>query len=266
MLQRCRRQGSRFMNRKEYSRKIRYDTYSFSGKEWIVYGIESMGITILLGYFFYGSIFWASLLSPLIIVLLKRRKDGLCKKQKQELLNQFKEMLVSLNNAIGAGYSLENAFIETYKDMLYFYREDSLIVKELLHIRNGMRNGKTVEALMEDLGERSNTEDILDFANVLAIGKKSGGNINEIIRSGISVLEEKIETKQKIRTILSARTLEAKIMSIIPFFIILYISVSSKGYFDSLYRTLGGHIFMSVCLSVYLAAVYLSEKIVDIEI
>jgi len=228
--------------------------------------LQSVGITGLLGYFFFGSYRWVVVLSPFIIIFLKKKQRDLCKLRKQELLNQFKEMLISLNNAVQAGYSLDNALTETYKDMLYFYQDDSLIVKELAYIRAGMRNGRTIEEMMEDFGERSKTEDIMDFANVLAVGKKSGGNMNEIIKSGISVIEEKIDTKQKIQTLLSARKLEAKIMSGIPFFIILYIGSTSKGYFDTLYQTLGGHLFMTVCLFVYLAAVYLSERIVDIEI
>ena len=248
------------------SRKTEYDTYIFSTKEWFIYGIESIGITGLFGYFFYGSLYWTIVLSPLVIVLLMKKKRELCKFRKQELLNQFKEMLISLNNGIQAGYSLENALTEAYKDMLYFYREDSLIVRELAYIRAGIKNGRTAEEMLEDLGERSKTEDILDFVNILTIGKKSGGNMNEIIKSGISVIEEKIETKQKIQILLSARNLEAKIMSGIPFFIILYIGSTSKGYFDILYRTWGGHFFMSICLIVYLVAVYLAEKIVDIEV
>lgn len=247
-------------------RKIIYDKYIFSTKEWIIYGAQSIGIVGLLGYFFYGSVKWIIVLSPLIIILLMRKQQEMTKIRRQELLDQFKEMLISLNNAVQAGYSLENALAETYKDMLYFYREDSLIVRELAYIRAGMRNGKTPEEMLEDLGERSKEEDILDFANILNIGKRNGGNINEIIKAGIMVIEEKIETKQKIRTLLSARTLEAKIMAGIPFFIILYIGTSSKGYFDALYLTWGGHIFMTICLIIYLAAVHLSEKIIDIEI
>lgn len=246
--------------------KIVYDKYVFSTKEWIVYGLFSVGITGLFAYFFYGSVKWIIVLSPLVIVLLKGKQKELFQKRQQDLLDQFKEMQVSLNNAVQAGYSLENALLETYKDMLYFYREDSLIVKELAYIRAGMRNGKTPEEMFEDFGERSKTEDILDFANVLTIGKRNGGNIDEIIKSAITVIEEKIETKQKIRTLLSARALEAKIMSGIPFFIIFYIGTSSKGYFDTLYLTMGGHIFMTFCMVIYLAAVCLSKKIVDIEI
>jgi len=231
-----------------------------------LYGLQSIGTVVALGYFFYGSPKFAILLSPLAVVLLRRKRRTLCKGRKRELLAQFKDMLTALNHSLQAGYSLENALSETYRDMLYFYREDSLIVRELAYIRAGLRNGRTAEEMLTDLGERSNAEDILDFANVLAIGKKSGGNMNEIIGSGVSVIEEKIEIKQEIQTLLSARKLEARIMSGIPFFIILYIGSTSKGYFDSLYRTWGGHLLMSVCLIVYLAAVYLCEKIVEIDV
>jgi len=266
MLQKCKRPVLAGKKPENVRRKILYDTYIFTSKEWLLYGLQSSGIVMALGYFFYGSVKWAIILSPLIAVLLKRKKIALCKTRKKELLDQFKDMLVSLNNSLQAGYSLENALLETYKDMLYFHREDSLIVKELAYIRGGLKNGRTAEEMMEYLGERSDAEDILDFANILSIGKKSGGNMNEIIKSGVTVIEEKIEIKQEIQTLLSARKLEARIMSGIPFFIILYIGTTSKGYFDNLYQTWGGHILMTACLIVYLAAVSLSEKIVDIEV
>ena len=266
MLQKCMRPVLVKKKEEKVQRKILYDTYIFTLREWILYGLQSIGMVILLGYFFYGSVKWAILLSPLVAVLLNKKKESLCKRRKKELLEQFKDMLVSLNNSLQAGYSLENALQETYRDMLYFHREDSLIVKELAYIRGGLKNGRTAEEMMEDLGERSDAEDILDFANILSIGKKSGGNMNEIIKAGVKVIEEKIEIKQEIVTLLSARRLEARIMSGIPFFIILYIGITSKGYFSSLYETWGGHILMTVCLTVYLAAVFLSEKIVDIEV
>ena len=266
MLQKCRRRVSKWKIPEKNGCKIFYDTYIFTKKEWILYGIQSIGIVTMLGYFFYGSVKWALLLSPLVIVLLKRKQRELCKKRKQELLNQFKDMLTSLNNSLQAGYSLENALSETYKDMLYFRGEDSLIVRELAFIRTGIKNGRTPEEMLEDLGERSCEDDIFDFANILAIGKKNGGNMNEIIKSGVAVIEEKIETKQEIKTLLSAKKLESRIMSVIPFFIILYIGITSKGYFDTLYQTLGGHIFMTVCLIVYLTAVSLAGRIVEIQV
>lgn len=243
-----------------------YRIYRFSKKEWVIYigqGITTIG---MLGYFFYRSLKLTLLMSPLIVVLIRRKQKELCIRRRQELTNQFKEMMGSLNSSLQAGYSMENAFHEAYKDMVYYYQAESLIGKELFWIRTGMQNGRQVEELLQDLGERSGVEDILDFANILAIGKKSGGNINEILQSGISVIEEKIQTKQEIQILLSAKKLEVRIMSVIPFLIMLYIGITSKGYFNPLYRTVGGNIIMTICLAVYLAAVEMAKRITEIEI
>lgn len=266
MLQRWKR--PEFCKKKERTahRKTDYNTYSFSAREWMLYLAQAVGITGMLGYFFYRSGEMTLLLMPLVPILIKQKKQERCIKRKQELTRQFKETMIAVDNSLQAGYSLENAFVEAYKEMSAFYKESSVIVVELDSIRTGMQNGWQLEELLQDLGERSGIEDILDFVNVLVIGKKSGGNINRIIKSAVSVIEEKMETKQEIEVLLSSKKLEAKIMSGIPFFIILYIGMTSKGYFDTLYQTIGGNLFMTVCLAVYLAAVKLARKMTEIEV
>lgn len=265
MLPKCRRQV--FIKGKPAItyKKTNYEKYIFSPQEWVVSLGQGIGVICVLGYFFYHSWKMTLLISPFLVVLLKQKKQELCLKRKQELTSQFKEMMVSIGNSLQAGYSLENAFTEAYKDMVYYYKEEGIIVKELYHIQVGIRNGRQVEDMLQDLGERSGVDDILDFANVLSIGKKSGGNMNEIIKSGISVIEDKMETKQEIQTLLSSKKLEAKIMSVIPFFIIGYIGMTSKGYFDTLYQSFGGTLFMTGCLVFYIVAVGISKKITEID-
>jgi len=55
-------------------------------------------------------------------------------------------------------------------------------------------------------------------------------------------------------------------MNVVPFFIIFYISLTSKGFFDVLYHNPVGILIMTICMAVYLAAFLLSEKIVEIEV
>jgi tight adherence protein B len=43
-----------------------------------------------------------------------------------------------------------------------------------------------------------------------------------------------------------------KIMNMMPFFIMAYISLTGRGYFDVMYHNLPGIIVMSVCLIVYI--------------
>lgn len=246
--------------------KTDYQNYRYSKKEFFLYTVQGIGMVLLLGYFFYRSIKWTCFLSPLVPVFLCRKKKEICKKRKQKLCIQFKDTLNSINSSLQAGYSMENAFLEAYREMARYHGEESMIARELAIVKRGIQSNQPVEELIRDLGERSGVEDILDFANVLTIGKKSGGSLNEIIRSCICVIEEKMDTSQEIQTILSSKKLEAGIMSVIPFFIILYMDMTSAGYFDSLYQTLGGNLLMSVCLGIYITAIAISEKIISIEV
>ncbi len=246
--------------------KVVYDKYTFSMKERIVYLAEGILIIVVIGYFFYRSLQITLLFLPVLFYFMKKKKQELCHKRKQELTNQFKDALNSIQNSLQAGYSMENAFLESYRDIVHDYGTDSVMAKELFFIKVGLHNNQNLEELIRDLGDRSGIEDIRDFADVLAIGKRSGGNIYEIMRSSISVIEEKILTKQEIQTLISARAFEAKIMNTIPFIIILYIDFTSNGYFDALYQTIMGRIMMTGCLLVYVSAIYLSRRITDIRI
>lgn len=252
---------------KNYSRQgLRYDKYSMSFKEYMLYGTQAIIMICLFGYFFYRSLIITVFAFPLIIVLMKIKETELINKRKVLLQIQFKDVLVSVNSSIKAGYSLENAFCESLKDVSRFYGEDSVIAKEILNIKNGLSNNRSLTSLLYELGKRSDTEDIKDFAEVLSIGKKTGGNIGEILDSYIRVAEEKVSVLEEIETIISAKKYEQKIMNGVPFFIIFYIELTTKGFFNCLYHGLPGRIIMTICLFLYLLSIYMSAKIVRIKI
>lgn len=62
------------------------------------------------------------------------------------------------------------------------YGADSLMAKEIRYMKKGLRNHVPLEILLVDLGRRSKEADMEDFAQVFAIAKRSGGNLNAIIR------------------------------------------------------------------------------------
>ena len=87
-----------------------------------------------------------------------------------------------------------------------------------------------------------------------------------MIERSALVIEEKVETEKEIQILINAKRMEQKIMSITPFGILLYISATSKGFFDVLYHNPAGIAIMTACMGVYLTAVRLSGKIVNIEV
>ena len=232
----------------------------------ITYFLEGTVLIAVFGYFFYRSFMITVLAMPLSIFYVRYKSNQAVIKNRYELRIQFKEALNSINGSYRAGYSLENAFVEAVRDMVAFYGRDSAIVKELEAIRTGLGNNQPLTTLIEDMGKRTVVRDINEFASVLVIGKQTGGNIGEMIETFISVTQEKVQAMQEIEAMISAKKMEQKIMCCVPFFIIFYIDMTSKGFFDMLYNNIAGRLIMTVCLGLYLVSIGMAQKITDIRI
>lgn len=243
-----------------------YNEYRFKAKEHILYTAEGLLIAALIGYFFYRSWIACIVLLPIVFLFLQRKKRELAKKQRQDLSVQFKDLILSVSANQKAGYSIENAFRESYKDMVMLYGEEGIICTELRHILTGLDNNVVLEKLLYSLGMRSGLPDVVQFADVFLIAKRNGGNMTDILAKTAAVIEQKTETDKEIQLMIGAKKMEQKIMNMVPFLIIFYISSTSKGFFDVLYHNLIGVIIMTVCLGFYLAAFLLSGRIVDIEV
>lgn len=215
----------------------------------------------LLAFFFYRSI-WMVL--PISIVGIAFFRDIEHKKRdscRECLTMQFKECILSASASLKAGYAVENAFMESRADMRLLYGEHSLIYQELELISRGLVVNITLEEQLADLAGRSGSGEIMQFAQVFAIAKRSGGSIPEIIKSSAELIGRRIDARQEMYTMLSGRRMEQNIMRLMPFGILAYIGLSYPGYFDSLYHNWQGAAIMTGCMAVYLAAYVAGERI-----
>lgn len=245
---------------------VNYGDYILNCREKIFYYTEGLLLIAVIAYFFYQSAWVCIFLAPLFAAFLKEKKKDLAKKRRQELNMQFKDAVLSVSANQKAGYSVENAFREAYRDMEMLYGRESHICKELTYIAKGLDNNVVLEKLLYDFGFRSHLPDILQFADVFFIAKRNGGNMTEILSGTADMIEQKIAVDKEIEVLISSKKMEQKIMNIVPFFIIFYINLTSKGFFEVLYHNLIGIVIMTVCLSVYLAAFMISRKLVEIEV
>ena len=243
-----------------------YSEYRFQASERVLYAAEGLLLVAVIGYFFYRSWIACIGLVPVLVLFLREKKKELAKKQRQDLSVQFKDLILAVSANQKAGYSIENAFRESYRDMAMLYGEKGIICTELKHIIAGLDNNVVLEKLLYDLGMRSGLPDVVQFADVFMIAKRSGGSMTDILSKTATVIEQKTETDKEIQLMISAKKMEQKIMNMVPFLIIFYVGSTSKGFFDVLYHNLIGVIVMTVCLGFYMAAYLLSKRIVDIEV
>ena len=243
-----------------------YQKYDCTKKEWaIAIAIYVLGI-LAIAYFFYRSWLVFLLLCPGFYLFFKYYKTILIEKRKKKLVEEFSEVLFSVSVNIRAGYSVENAFVEAYKDIKLFYGEKSLMAEEILRIRKGMEINITLEDLIEDLAKRSHENDIMLFSEVCKSAKRNGGNITEVLLNTAERIRGGINVDKEIDTILSEKKLELRIMEIMPFFIMMYLEVTSVGYFNALYVDFKGRVLMTACLIGYIIAAYVGKRILDIKV
>lgn len=243
-----------------------YKSYQFHTSQIVLYSVVGTGLVLILSIVFYHSWIAIIALSPLIPIYLQKKKNEFCEKEKTELNEQFKEAILAVSVNLRAGYSIENSFREAYRDVTVMFGKESNISKELFHIAKGLDNNVLLETLLFDLAKRSHIDNILDFAEIFQIAKRSGGDMNTIIQSSVLTICNKIEVKKEIQTLLCAKQLEQKIMNLIPILIILYIQSTSPGFFDPLYHNIVGVIIMSICLAIYGIAYKMAKKITTIQV
>lgn len=171
-----------------------------------------------------------------------------------------------LSSFLSAGYSLENGLALSIKELEVLYGRRQMITEEFWILSDGIRMNRPAEELFMDFGRRSGLEDVDNFAQVLSAAKRSGGELVEIIRQTAGIIRDKVQVKEEIHTMLASRIFEQKIMNLIPFLIVIYIDLTSPGFFSVMYGTWMGRGVMTMCLAAYGGALVMAGKILDIEV
>ncbi len=225
-----------------------------------------MGITVATAWLYYRSFWMVLVLLPLFFLHFHIMEEECAGRRELEFQIQFKEAIQAVSSALNTGYSVENAFRETQKELLLIYPETARISKELLVITRQLRIHVPMEQILEEFGTRVQTEDARNFVTVFAAAKKSGGNMIAIIQDTVRQIGDKIDVKREIDTMLAAKRYEFRVMSAIPYAIIGYMSISFPEFMNSLYGNVFGIGVMTVCLGIYAGAYYLGVKLIRIEV
>lgn len=234
--------------------------------EIIRYALEAGALTGLVGFCYYNSLA-ALLFYPLVLLFYLRYKTKTrIRQRREELKLQFKDAVQAIAAALRAGYSAENAVAEAGRDLTRVYSERADMVQELAAMQRKMEGGQTIESVMENFGERSGIEEAETFAEIFAVGKRNGGDLIGIMNDTARTIAQTVETERSVAASLGSRRYEQRIMNAIPFAMLLYLRVGSRGFLDPLYGNLAGVLIMTFCLAVYVGAWMLGKKLLEIEV
>ena len=157
---------------KNTGKKIDYNVYQLSWKQWLQYTAEAVVLCCTINYLFYQSPAVFLFILPIAAWYIRQRKRQQIQLRKKRIHYQFKEALNALQIGISAGYSLDNAVRETRKDLERIYGKTAEMTMEFSYMEIQLKHSIPLEELLYDLGMRSRVEDILNFSDILVQSKK----------------------------------------------------------------------------------------------
>lgn len=197
--------------------EIDYAAYHFTRQELVMYFLSGGVFMAVVSWLFYDSVIAWLLLMPVVVYLLKDRRQFACLKRRRRLEIEFREVILSVASNLQTGYSIENAFQESYRDIVLLYGSESVMAKELRLIFRKIGNNEPLEYALINLADRSGVRDIRDFAEIFQIAKRGGGDLRGIITNTADIIGDKQEIRREIETVVSEKRFEQQIMRFIPF-------------------------------------------------
>lgn len=243
-----------------------YGSYRFLGRELAMLVLTYNMVFLLIARLFYDCLPAAVFGNLAVPFLLSREAAKRAKKRQDAIRLAFREFILSFGNSLRAGYSIENAFVSAYEDIRFLYGEEEDFLAECRWMIGQMENNRNLEDVFAEFADRTHVKDIQDFAYAFRTAKKSGGNLSKMIQDTAGLIGDKISVREEISLLIAAKRMEQNVMNLVPPGIMLYISVTSKGYFDVLYHNVTGIAVMTGCLILYLFCYFLSGRIIAIEI
>ena len=136
-----------------------------------------LALILLLGWLFYDSLVSVIVLFPGMLWMLREQKKTLCRRRKREMQRQFLDAIQMMAASLQSGYSVENAVRASAKELEKLYPSNTFIVLEFQNMALQLDRNRSVESLLQDLGERSQVEDLQSFAEVFLTVKRTGGDL-----------------------------------------------------------------------------------------
>lgn len=225
----------------------------------------------LLGLFFamvfYNSWLGIFILFPCLPVYQKREKEKLWQRRQKKLRGEFLEFLKLIIHGLEVGYSIEHCLEQVCIDYeREAEQEKSLIVPELLEMQRKLQMNIPVHEILKAFAERTELPEADSFTQIIEIARRSGGNLQSILKRTVNTMLEKEKILEEIETMISGKKIEQRVMSVMPVGILLYMKITSGNYMKPLYGNLFGIAIATIGLFLTLFAIIWSEKIVDISI
>ncbi|MBQ7446371.1 MAG: hypothetical protein IJV59_00270 [Eubacterium sp.] len=225
-----------------------------------------VGYAACAAFLCYRSVFGLASAVLIIPFYHKMREAERKERREQTLTKQFCDAMQAVSASLRTGASIERAFLDGQKEVARMYGNDTEFACGLAVVNKRVQMNEPLEEVFLKFAYRTQAPEIISFAESFRYAKRSGADMPHMIRTVVDRVSEKEMILENIRTMVSAKRMEQKLMLLLVPGVLLFVTVSSPEYAKSLYHALPGIVLMTGCLLGYLFAAWWGRRIVTIRV
>ena len=178
-----------------------------------------------------------------------------------QIVNQMVEGLIIMTNGVKVGLSITQAMERVIKNM-----KGGHLSQEFQLILNKTRLGMSIEEAFNEMDKRINRPDVTMMVVAINILKETGGNIAETLAVISETIRERQKVENKIKALTAQGTIQAMIISAVPFVMLLMMFLTNKQYAQLMLGTPLGWLALVIILVLIITGGIMMRKIVTIKV
>ena len=180
-------------------------------------------------------------------------------KNKKRISNDLVKVLSIMNHAFRSGKSIIQAIEVVSLEM------DGPLRYEFKKMKMDLKFGLDLDTVFERFYERVPLDDVRYLTTSLIVFNKTGGNIITIFK----LIEKNYYTRMELKKELDANTSSAKLvyrlLTFLPIFMVILITVLNPSYFNILFTNLLGILILISIITIYIVYILIIKKLLKIE-
>lgn len=173
---------------------------------------------------------------------------------------QLVDTLVSMSNALKAGFSIAQAFETIVKD------GENPIAQEFDVFLQQTRVGVSFSDALNNMDERVGSVDLTLVVMAIETARQTGGNLTEILEAISKTIRERMRIENRIKTLTAQGRLQGIVVGAMPVVIAIALLIVDPGTMKPFLYSLTGLVVMSIVAILITLGGLMIRKIIDIDV
>lgn len=209
----------------------------------------------------WSKIIFLALVAVMITFPLPRLYLRHLRKQRlQKFSDQLEDALLAMSSSLKAGFSINQAMESVAQE------NRSPISFEFKLLTNEIRLGVPLEEALENMNKRMQSPDFELVSVAIITARQTGGELTGVLERLAGVIRERVRIQQKIRSLTAQGRMQAWIIGLVPFGLMLALFYIAPDMMDSFFSNFIGILLLIGVILLDICGFLMIRKITTIDI